>query len=330
MVNNYKEVPGPYPEEAAKYAEGIRRMNALADSLRAKDLLPERFSEVKVTAQTESVTKQEAPITPNFYIVRQVEGLVLLSVDQLVVTARKQLKDKMFRDVEVPEPSADLFETLRGFAERGITKFDDIHYFPQMQLQENDKLWRGRDRVKPEPYFWQQIKKGENNFPQHVAELDEGWYIFDSRVKPMYENGQQRYGEDDYMEPLMAYLRELGPENGGIEKYSRIPDYSRAGASPREIEEVILPAFAEMSGAKGIVRNRRYIEFNVLGNIAHPELGKTNTWEWFGDPVFQGDCRLLGGDSDFGGLAYVDDLHVDGRNGDTAFSPVVKFPSKAA
>lgn len=324
---NYKEVPQGLPkEEAARYATGIQRMADFADSLQREGLLPERFSEVEVAAQTESVTEPEAPQIPNFYILRQVEGLVLPSVDQLVVTARRELKDKLFRNVEVPEPSADLFETLRGFAERGITKFDDIHYFPQVQLQENDKLWKERGRVKPGSYFWQQIKKGENNFPQHVTELDEGWYIFDRRTKPMYANGQQRYGEDDYMEPLMAHLR----ATNRIERYPSVPDTSRAGASPREIEGVILPAFAEMSGAKGIVGNRRYIEFNVLGNIAHPELGKTNTWEWFGDPVFRGAVRLVGGCSRGGGLVGARGSLVGVRGDDAAFSPVVRFPSKAA
>lgn len=287
--------------------------------------LPSQVSPLEqASAPVEEATAQAERPVPNFYILRQVEGLVIPSADQLVVTARKELKEKMFRDVEVPEPSADLFETLRGFAERGITKFDEIHYFPQMQLKEDDKLWKERGRVKPGSNFWQQIKEG--NFPQHVTELDEGWYIFDRRAKPMYANGQQRYSGDDYMEPLMAHLR----ATNRIERYSPVPDTSRAGASPREIEGVILPAFAEMSGAKGIVGNRRYIEFNVLGNIAHPELGQTNTWEWFGDPAFRGDSRLIGGFSDGGGLADVDDDHVGFRFDFTAFSPVVRFPSKAA
>lgn len=140
----------------------------------------------------------------------------------------------------------------------------------------------------------------------------------------MYADGQQSYEEDDYMEPLMAFLRGANK----IKRYRHVPDYSRFGASPEEIERIILPEFAARSEARGIVRNRRYIEYNVWGNMAHPEWGKTNTWEWFGDSVFQSAYRLVGGVSDDGGLAYVHYFRADDRYGNTGFSPVVYFPSK--
>ncbi|MBI2034933.1 MAG: hypothetical protein HYT11_04340 [Candidatus Levybacteria bacterium] len=268
--------------------------------------------------------------TPNFYIKRPVEALVLPSADRLVISARAELKTAFGRDFEIPQPPADLFETIEGFAERGITGFDETYYFPRLQLTEGDQLWKGRDRVKPEDYFWQQINNG--SFSSDVARLEEGWYIGDRRGKPMYDNGQQRYGEDDYMEPLMAYLRDSNriqkddyvPDNS---QYDYVPDNSRFGASPREIEEVILPEFAVMSGARGVVRNRKYIEFNVRGNMAHPQWGQTDIWEWFGDPVFRGTERLVGGSSHDGGLANVRCYPVDYRGGGGSFSPEVFFPS---
>lgn len=264
---------------------------------------------------------------PQFYIKRPVEGLEFPSSDQLITTARTELKTAFGRDFELLQPPAELFETLQNFAERGIRRFDEVYYQPGLQLAENDEFWKGRGIVKPDSYFWQQIKNG--NFPADVARLEEGWYIGDRRGKPMYDNGQQRYGEDDYMEPLMTYLR----NTYRIQRYSRVPDYSRV-AFPREIEEIILPAFAEISGAKGIVRNRRYVEFNVRGNIAHPEYGETNTLEWFGNLVFRGTRQLFGGRfeygrSDFGGLAGVADSSVDDRDDSTGFSPVVAFHSRS-
>lgn len=265
---------------------------------------------------------QETPEIPDFYIKKSVEGLVLPSADQLVTSASAELKTAFRKDFEVPQPPEELFETLKNFAERGIRGFDETYYLPGLQLKKDDPFWRGRGRVKPSDYFWRQIENG--NFPQEAAIFEEGWYIGDRREKPMYANGQQRYGEDDYMEPLMEYLRGASK----IQKYSTVPDGSRFGASLQEIEGVILPTFAKMSEASGTVRNRRYIEFNVRGNMTHPEYGETDTSEWFGDPVFQGALRLMGGGSDAGGLAVVTGDHADDRNDDIGFSPVVAFPSK--
>lgn len=283
---------------------------------------------VKTSLQTSQTTPTEtrpsvAEAIAGIYIVRSVKRLVLPSSDQLVKAARIAIKANFDKDWEVPEPAQDLFETLKSFAVRGITNFNEVYYQPGLHLKEDDKFWKVRGRVKPGSYFWQQIRDG--NYPEDVTVLPEGWFIGDRRGKPMYANGQQRYGNEDYMEAIMAALRGA---SDGIEKYSRVPDSSRAGASPREIEGVILPAFAKASGAKGIVRNRKYIEFNVRGNMVHPEWGKTNTLEWFADPVFRGAGRIFGGGSDGGGLADVCGSSVDDRYGGVGFSPVVEFLSK--
>lgn len=253
-----------------------------------------------------------------------IERLVLPSPDQLVEAESAKLKLNFAEDFEVPEPPQELFETLESFAAQGIRRFDNVYYQPDLQLKENDKFWKKKGVVKPNPYFWQQIKDG--NFPKEVNVLTNGWFIGDRRVKPMYQNGQQMY-EDDYLASYMAFLR----GSGKIQLYEHVkhvPVNSRFGASPQEIEEVILPEFARISGAKGIVRNRRFIEFNIRGNIDQSELGQTTTWEWFGDPVFGNSGRLVGGRSDYGGLAYVSDGPVDYRDGYMGFSPVVEFPSK--
>lgn len=271
----------------------------------------------------ESAKTSEAFKMPaNVYVIKSVEGLTLPKSDQLVTASTKELKDYFGINIEVPTPPVALFETLEAFAKRGIERFDEVYYLKGMRFDKNDKFWQSRGRVKPEDYFWEQIKN--NNYPPQVAELEEGWYIGDRRGKPQYDNGQQMY-EDDYLAPLMEVLRSAGK----IEKYGRVPAGSRFVTSPREIEDVILPTFKEMSGAQGIVRMRRYIEFNVRGNIAYPEWGKTNTWEWFADPAYQGASRLLGGGSGRGGLASVVSDDVDDRRDDAAFSPVIFFPSKA-
>ncbi len=262
----------------------------------------------------------EMPV--NVYVIKPVEGLALPSADQLVTTSRTELKSHFGIDVEVPTPPAELFQTLEAFAERGIRNFDEVFYLPGIRLDKGHKFFKGRDKVKPEDYFWDQIKNG--NYPAQNADLEAGWYIGDKRGKPQYDNGQQMY-EDDYLAPLMEVLRSAGK----VKRYENVPADSRFRVSPREIEDVILPTFKEMSGAEGVVRNRRYMEFNVRGNMAHFEWGKTNTWEWFNDPAYPGAGRLLGGRSGGGGLAHVDSDRVFYRGDDLAFSPVVAFPSKA-
>ncbi len=321
-----RAVQGDFPSWASEAGNIAQRAGQLAQLIRELKG-PEYFVEPtssEASTGAESTVGQatgQKSIIPNFYIKKPVEDLTLPSPDQLVSTSREQLKAHFGIDVEVPTPPVALFETLEAFALRKIRNFDEVFYLPAMRLDKGHKFWRG-NKVKPEDYFWNQIKEG--NYPAHSAELEAGWYIGDRRGKPQYNNGQQMY-EDDYLAPLMVALRSAGK----VERYGRVPEGSRFWVSPREIEDVILPAFKDMSGAQGIVRNRRHMTFNVWGNMAHPEWGITTTWEWFGDPAYAGAYRLIGGHSDVGGLAYVYSNPVDYRYGHTAFSPEVFFPSQA-
>ncbi|MBI4080607.1 MAG: hypothetical protein HY430_02440 [Candidatus Levybacteria bacterium] len=176
-------------------------------------------------------------------------------------------------------------------------------------------------KVKPEHWFWEQIKDG--NLPQDAATLKEGWYLVDRRGKPNYQDDKQMY-EDDYLAPFMENLR----ETGRVQKYRFVPDNSRFGASADEIEQVILPELASILGSEGIVRSKREIEFNVLGNMHYPEWGETNTWEWYADK-FEDDSRLIGGHSGGGGLAHVSYDWSDNRHDGVGFAPLVEFPSEA-
>ncbi len=65
MVNNYKELPGQYPEDAAKYAKGIERMNDLAETLQSEGELPERFVKAvksSIAGSSEAVPSRLTPI----------------------------------------------------------------------------------------------------------------------------------------------------------------------------------------------------------------------------------------------------------------------------
>ena len=128
------------------------------------------------------------------------------------------------------------------------------------------------------------------------------------------------------MAPIPEKLR-----NGGkiaVPDWCRhIPSTSRFGVSHDEITKCIVPEFATMAQIEAEQASvPPYTTFNFRGNIAHPEWGQTNTWEWFANS-FGGDSRLFGGGSDYGGLAYVYFDWSDYHRDDVAFRLRVVSPS---
>lgn len=244
------------------------------------------------------------PITPEN---SEVQGLV---------TAESAALQRFFeKEVEVPQPPRELFQTVEALKGRGIARFEP-HYFPTVELHQQDKLpgWT----VKPEPWFWNQVKSGR--VASDAPTLRAGWYLVDGRVKPDYYNGQQRYDDDAWFQATIHELRGFG----SVKTMRGVVSDSRFGVSPYEVEQVILPEFARTVGTAGVVRTPRVIEFNVLGNIYHPEWGDTNTWEIMNDK-FGGGGRLIGGGSVGGGLAGVSGCWADGRHGGVAFRSLIDF-----
>ena len=302
MQHSERELGKLGDHDLAKIQAGIRE----AFKKRHPELKDIAFPPIVVPVEKQAVKTPETSVAE-----------LLPSSEQLIKTESETLKRFFGKDIAVPEPPQELFQTLEQMSKLGIAGFEP-HFLPQVSLTEKDKIpgWK----VRPESWFWKQIKDGK--IPADAATLQEGWYLVDGRGKPNYDNGQQRY-ENDYLEPIMADLRKTGK----IQRYSSVPDISRFGASPDEMEQVILSEVARITGAKGETTNKRYIEFNIWGNIFHPEWGQTNTLEWFADR-FGDDYRLYGGVSDFGGLALVHGFWSVHRHDSIAFGPVVRFPSK--
>ena len=249
---------------------------------------------------------------------RRTDVLLLPHSEQLIEKEREALKAFFGKDIAVPEPPVELFQTLENMLGLGITGFEP-HFLPQVSLTEEDKLpgWK----VKPSSWLWEEIK--ECNISTDASGLKEGWYLVDRRRKPRYDNGNQRYN-NDYFESIMQELRKTGK----IQEYSFVPTTSRFGASPAEIEQVILPEFARTVDTRGEAANKTYMQFNVWGNMYYPEWGKTTTLEWFVDRSDDYVC-LCGGRSDGGGLAHVSSSLWPGERRDfIAFSPVIRFLSK--
>ena len=195
-----------------------------------------KYGEVPLASNTVSPVEKSDVQTPETAPFR---AEWLFTSEQLIRTESEALKRFFGKEIVVPKPPQELFQTLENMSKLGITGFEP-HYLPQVSLTEKDKIpgWK----VKPESWFWQQIKKGK--LSKDAATLQEGWYLVDGRRKPNYDNGQQRY-ENDYLEPIMADLR----NKGKIQKYSSVPNISRFGASPEEIEQVILAEFFRITDA---------------------------------------------------------------------------------
>lgn len=231
--------------------------------------------------------------------------ITIISRDQLILPHK-----------ELPQ---EVSEVLQRAEKAGISVFESYH-LSGVTLQQDSNV-KGWDR-KPESWYWEQIKNG--NVSQDAPKLPGVWVLVDKTIRPNYKDGKQLHKNDPFG-PLLAKLR----AEGKIQTIKDIPETSRFAISPDELAQVVLPEIAKLLGLdKSQVRLPREIEFNVIGNFKHPEWGEVNTGEWLNDRS-GGGIRLIGGDSDDGGLSHVDrdwsDNHIDG----VAFRPLVVVAPKA-
>ena len=294
-------------ERFAAFAAGLKSQAAVARQLGA----PETFEPSLPSA------------TPTVWVERD------LNITQLVEREHNALKTFFGKEVPVVQPPALLAETLRVAEGEGLSIFQPL-YFPAIEFKQNSRFpgWS----VKPEEWYWEQIKAGRVD--KDAAKLGGYWSLFDESRRPSYDNGKQMFTDD----PLEAILVR-GRHEGKIEvpDYLReVPKESRFGVSPDEQDKFVFPSIADSLGlltrvANGQAQVRRptEMEFNFVGNLRYPHLGQANTWEWMQDR-FEDDYRLLGGHSDYGGLAYVSYDWSDYHNDSIAFRPVVAFLPQAA
>jgi len=264
------------------------------------------------------------------------------TVEKLIKSEAKVLSEFFGKKIDVPKPPPQLFQTLETLRTLNISGFQP-HYLPKYVLQESDNLpgWK----IKLTPWFWQEVKAEridkktrflrEGKVEYNAATLIEAWYLVDGRSKPNFDNGKQMYQDDGYIGSVMQDLR----RKASLRKDSHMPDKSRFGASAGEIEQVIAPKVARLIKTQEIMRKLRAIEFNIWGNMFHPEWGQTNTWELLQDKykinAIKGDCRLIGGNSDYksyevvGGLGAVSFIYAEEVGNNIGFRLLVEFPLKS-
>lgn len=98
--------------------------------------------ELQEDTQSGSATEQKALTLPNFYIRKS--RLVLPSAKELIVAARVDYG----KDIEIPTPPDDLFETLENLAKKNVRGLE-VYYQPGVHLGRNNNFWKAKDRVKP-------------------------------------------------------------------------------------------------------------------------------------------------------------------------------------
>ena len=231
-------------------------------------------------------------------------------------TARTFSKDQLI----LPETSLpkEVSEVLERAKKVGIGVFEAYH-LSDITLDQNSNV-EGWDK-KPEDWYWKQI--GDGNVSQDAPKLPGFWVLIDKTQKPGYKNGRQVY-ENDPFGDLLKQLR----KDKKVQTVKGFSDTSRFSISHDELTQVVLPEIAKLLGVESsAVRLPKAIEFNIIGNLKHPEWGDTNTWEWFNDKFGDGR-RLIGGRSVLGGLTDVYYDWSDRRRDRLGFRPLVVIPSK--
>ncbi len=151
------------------------------------------------------------------------------------------------------------------------------------------------------------------------------WVVVDGSEKPAWRGGIQMYENDPFAQ-ILAQLRR-DEKIKVLDPYGVFPKDSRFEISYTELSEHVNPAIAELLGVKSEqVRIPTQDEFILIGNLAHQEWGRTDTWEWLKDQLGE-DRHLVGGDSKAGGLTAVHHYWSNGHNRCIGFRPLIVFPT---
>ncbi|MEK9155810.1 MAG: hypothetical protein AAB360_00710 [Patescibacteria group bacterium] len=198
----------------------------------------------------------------------------------------------------------------------------EVHFLPKLVLTAKTSLkgWK----KKPEFWFWEQIGAGNikrRNASGELASMTEVGLegivaLVDTRCKPSYDGGRQMFANDaNFLGKLIARLR----ADGKLVKYEYGPQESRFGVSPVEWDNHLRSVVAELLGLPAQrMRLETIIEANIVPQ-AYPAMcprandGQTDTWVWYEEFFGDASNRLVGGDSNYGGLVRVSYNFADGR-----------------
>ena len=206
-------------------------------------------------------------------------------------------------------------KTLKKYDQEKIREWQGLglepHFLPEvvMALNESYPGWK----VKPYNWYYQKADEGKilRNINGSLVvdkepfKLEGITVLIDTRLKPAYGDGKQMYENDNLLGLVIEELR----KEGKIAKYEYGTPSSRFGLSSNEWEDCIKPVLAEkLSLNLSQIRLERAVEVNVIPQLypymSRKDDGGTNTWIWYEEFYGSRDCRLHGGISGRGGLAF--------------------------
>ncbi|HEU0050771.1 MAG TPA: hypothetical protein VFQ60_01805 [Patescibacteria group bacterium] len=251
-------------------------------------------------------------------------------ISDLMEQERLALRKFFGKEIHVPPlPPEITVEKIKAWEALDLR----LHYLPPENLAEIKRDENGTIidvqpknfpgwKKKPENWFFKQIKDGK--LPPRSAQLPGAWVLIDSRSKPVFRDGIQKY-PNDFLGPSLEELNKKGIIEQRANNGTHLDVDSRYGISADELsKKSVRKAVAQaMNIPEEYVSLPRAIEFNILGNIYYLEWGETNTAEIFEDR-FNGVC-LVGGCSRNGGLSQVRPEGKDDRYLDLGFRVMGRF-----
>lgn len=246
------------------------------------------------------------------------------SLWQEVIYMRENALIKNFFGRELPIeklPEHITQEQLKQWEELGM----GIHYLPDIELDRKQDFpgWK----IKPYEWFYERVALNDildfdankQLVPvKNPLNLGGRWVLIDERPKPADNNGEVY--PQDFLEHTMKDFR----EKHLLDHNSDLHPGTRFFTSWTEWYDTIRPEVAKtLNVPVEQVRLPRVIEYNYLGNLLHPEWGKTDTWEWLQEACGGGKYRMRGGHSFNGGLAIVYWRGPAGHGTDRGFRPFV-------
>jgi len=314
------------------------------DAAQAEKLLGKQ-SEKPTDAKGENWGDEEEPQDLQGLSDEEKQSIEAQKVFQEIISRESLALQKFFgRSFEIPPlPEEATTERIAEWREQGF----ELHYLPSLSLiditidpsgavtevRPNIRGWK----KKPADRFFDLIKEGK--LPKEAAELKGGWVLVDTRPKPSYDDGKQMYPGDLLATALAELNRQGLIKQASFDGTTKLPPTSRFGISPRELADprVMAVLVKVLNIESGEASLQRAMEFNILGNLHHPEWGDTSTseWfadtsEWFADQYGAGSQQLFGGSSVPGGLSYVSSFGLDNRSGDIGFRLLGRFSQAKA
>lgn len=191
---------------------------------------------------------------------------------------------------------------------RAVVSWPDISLGPDNKFAGHKIKMGGLYQVARDGKIFWPDEAGNLQVDCEPWKLKGGVYLADTRCKPAYAGGEQMWDNDrKYLGWIIEKLR----RDGKIANHKYGPQESRFRISALEAEEQIIP-FRKRQEPEIVreIRSERAAEFNFISQcftwMPRVNDGSTNTSVWLSD-CFEGrGSRLIGGRSDYGGLAHVD------------------------